>query len=57
MAAEKKTWLRPELVVLVRGRPEEAVLAGCKIGGSSGPANHNKACRGKGTPCLIMNGS
>jgi hypothetical protein len=23
-------WMKPELVVLVRGRPEESVLAGCK---------------------------
>ena len=27
---EKKTWVEPELIVLVRGKPEEAVLDGCK---------------------------
>jgi hypothetical protein len=27
---EKKPWVRPELIVLVRGRPEEAVLTACK---------------------------
>ena len=25
-----KTWSKPELTVLVRSRPEEAVLSGCK---------------------------
>ena len=26
----KKSWVIPELIVLVRSNPEEAVLAGCK---------------------------
>ena len=26
----KKTWSKPELIVLVRGKPEEAVLGACK---------------------------
>ena len=26
----RRAWSRPELIVLVRGRPEEAVLSGCK---------------------------
>ncbi len=32
----KKQWHKPELIVLVRGKPEEAVLGGCKAwtGGS-----------------------
>ena len=25
-----KTWEKPKLIVLVRGKPEEAVLASCK---------------------------
>ena len=29
---EKKTWLTPQLVELVRGTPEEAVLTVCKSG-------------------------
>lgn len=37
MVADKKKWRRPELTVLVRSRPEEAVLALCKTTGSSGP--------------------
>jgi hypothetical protein len=32
----KKTWEKPELVVLVRSRPEESVLAHCKTGGIEG---------------------
>ncbi len=33
---EKKKWEKPMLIVLVRGEPEEAVLADCKIDGNSG---------------------
>ena len=29
----RKTWQKPKLVVLVKGRPEEYVLAACKTGG------------------------
>jgi hypothetical protein len=36
MSKEKKEWRTPELVVLVRGRPEEAVLQQCKGGTHSG---------------------
>jgi len=32
MAAIKTTWGKPEMTVLVRDRPEEAVLAACKFG-------------------------
>ena len=27
-----KTWQKPQLVVLVRGKPEEAILTTCKTG-------------------------
>ncbi len=30
MNSQKPRWEKPEIIVLVRGRPEEAVLAGCK---------------------------
>ena len=33
----KGVWVKPELIVLVRNRPEEAVLANCKTLGSLGP--------------------
>lgn len=34
---KKKEWVAPELVVLVRSHPEEAVLTVCKGTGTSGP--------------------
>ena len=33
----RKKWIRPELIVLGRGRPEENVLLGCKTMGLTGP--------------------
>ena len=33
----KLKWIRPELIVLSRGRPEENVLLGCKTMGIEGP--------------------
>jgi hypothetical protein len=32
--SEKKLWVKPQLVVVGRGRPEESVLAVCKGNGS-----------------------
>jgi hypothetical protein len=41
----KKAWSKPELIVLVRGRPEEAVLAACKIFLQEGPGyGSGRAC-------------
>ncbi len=41
----KKSWEKPELVVLVRSRPEESVLAFCKTGGASGsPVSTHVGC-------------
>ena len=60
MQVEKGMWLRPELTALVRSRPEEAVLAACKIVASDpapGPAN-NKTCETQPAgPCLVAVGS
>ena len=36
---EKKEWCEPELIVLVRSKPEEAVLAACKRIDLSGAVN------------------
>lgn len=33
MTQVRKKWTAPQLVVLARGTPEEAVLAGCKYAG------------------------
>jgi hypothetical protein len=30
---DKRAWDRPQLIELVRGRPEEAILTSCKDGG------------------------
>jgi len=38
---EKKTWEKPELIVLVRGKSEEAVLNACKYRSNPGPALQN----------------
>ena len=37
---QKKSWTTPELIVLVRSNPEEAVLRGCKrnVADSVGPS-------------------
>lgn len=39
---EKKTWIKPELNVLVRSKPEESILTACKTG-SVGAAYNNTA--------------
>jgi hypothetical protein len=42
----KKIWQKPKLIILARGRPEEFVLAGCKI--KNNPAssqNKNTGCQ------------
>lgn len=48
----KKAWKKPELIVLVRGRPEEAVLETCKSGSAGGPGNANNCRSGGG--CVDM---
>jgi hypothetical protein len=44
----RKTWQKPKLVVLVRGRPEEFVLGPCKDSGvpatPNGPAIEETDC-------------
>ena len=38
-------WTKPELIVLVRNRPEEVILSGCKSNpGGGGPENDNSGC-------------
>ena len=60
---EKKPWTGPELIVLVRNQPEEAVLAVCKLynvvgdpyslGWQCESANHANC----GSPCSYTLGS
>lgn len=49
---KKKKWKKPQLIVLVRGRPEESVLTVCKYydGIISGPNNDNVRCHVECTP-------
>ena len=57
MKNTKKTWSKPELIVLVRGKPEEAVLAGCKLDfptGVSPPGKWGPRITGiTGHPCPL----
>jgi hypothetical protein len=50
--AQKKQWHQPELIVLVRGRPEEAVLTGCRAGPGTGGSciggTSSNNCQGPG---------
>ncbi|MBI5651004.1 MAG: hypothetical protein HZC40_11270 [Chloroflexi bacterium] len=43
-AQPKKEWTKPELTVLVRNKPEEAVLTTCKVSGGDGPDAYNNGC-------------
>jgi hypothetical protein len=59
---EKRPWQKPELIVLVRSRPEEAVLANCKFDTThGGPDVSFGACELNltdcGLSCLISVGS
>jgi hypothetical protein len=56
----KKTWVTPELIVLVRSKPEEAVLVGCKLAPGVGPGSFNGVCAETvacSTICLLVLGS
>jgi hypothetical protein len=51
-----KVWSRPELIVLVREKPEEAVLLFCK-GNPPGPNSSFGSCSlGTGTRCGACEG-
>jgi hypothetical protein len=53
----KKEWTKPELTVLVRNKPEEQVLSGCKVTdtsvGSNGGASNCASLLGCGYPCSV----
>lgn len=56
----KKKWIKPQLIVLDKGTPEEMVLSGCKYHGGlkpkGGPGSNN--CKGPGGgSCLALNPS
>ena len=41
---KKNKWSKPELAVMVRNKPEEAVLTVCKNGIGGGPDNEYSWC-------------
>lgn len=47
MTQARKKWTAPQLVVLARGMPEEAVLAGCKYAGIAKVAPNVNCQKGK----------
>ena len=47
----KKQWQKPELIVLVRSNPEEAVLLACKGGISDSANNSDGGCMGIDMAC------
>lgn len=49
---EKRPWTKPELIVLLRGRPEEAVLLACKRTGYPIGGGANQPCGRTGRPCV-----
>jgi hypothetical protein len=55
METEKKQWTKPELIVLVRSKPEEAVLAACKGSGGLSNMTSENNCR-TSTPPIYCNG-
>jgi hypothetical protein len=51
----KKPWQKPELIVLVRSKPEEAVLVVCKAPTSKfmGPNDPSNRCKLRGVSCFV----
>jgi hypothetical protein len=49
----EKTWRKPELVVLVRNRPEEAILQACKNFVDLGANDYHDLC-GEQEVCSSM---
>ncbi len=53
---EKKTWILPELIVLVRSDPQEAVLTACKsLTGGSSHDGQEASCNYNNFPFLGCN--
>ena len=53
---QKNDWRKPELIVLVRSKPEEAVLVGCKSlkVGFTGASSKNNMCIQGSLPCATI---
>ena len=57
MSEGKKKWVEPELIGLVRSRPEEAVLETCKGGESIGSSYLEAGCIDGGVDCSAITSS
>lgn len=55
----KKTWRTPELIILFRGKPEEAVLCNCKHACMAAVSPHNfvNSCSMTATCCAACSGN
>jgi hypothetical protein len=52
MVSKQKKWIRPRLIVLGRGAPEENILAGCKTSALAGAGSTKTGCaKGPGNSC------
>ena len=51
MEKEKKSWEKPQLIVLGRSKPEEGVLAACKMGTGTTPGPNAKICSEAPSSC------
>ena len=47
MEDNRKPWIRPQLIVLGRGTPEENVLQACKTSKIGGPSTTKTMCKKK----------
>lgn len=54
MTADRRAWLKPELVVLVRSRPQEDVLSACKHPSQGVIAPGNDKCKQTGVSCELF---
>jgi hypothetical protein len=51
---EKKSWTKPQLIVLVRTRPEEALILNCKGNAPQSPFLDDSNCNGDGSGRCIV---
>lgn len=50
----QRAWMRPELLILTRSKPEEAVLAACKNNSAKiGPGSSAAQCKNWPAACSI----
>ena len=55
MIKKHKKWLKPQLIILGRGKAEENVLAGCKSAITSGLGSRHYGCLGgPGNSCKTL---